>query len=748
MNRFRTSDFRAKEGRRFAALLVAALAGFAPLAAEAEVFRPNTTADLLDGTTATLSLREAVVLANSNADPDDTILLEGGAIYTLTLVGANENAAATGDLDVADDAATAGTDTIRIRSQGPRPAVVDGNATDRVFHIGGAGAAALELHETVVRNGLAAGGGGILATGAGTSLLVDRCVVESNVSAAGALAGGGLRVVVGAQATLRRSLFTGNGTAGSANTGAIFANDTATVLTIENCTISGNSSNNLTGGIFVQGGTFTMRNSTVTGNTAVASIGGIGRSGGTANIFNSIVAGNVAGTVNPDVSGDFVSNGANLIGDKTGSASFATDLGPMAANLAIDVAAADNGGPTLTHALVAMGPAEDAGVDGDAPASGAYDQRGAPRFVGTVDIGAVESGSIVVDTLADENDGVGVGTGTSLREAIAVAPNGGGVVFADALFAAGPYPKEILLTLGELTLANPATVAGPGANALAVDGNDTTRVFHFTATSGEISGLTIRDGLGTTDGAGVANTGTGELTLNDCALLDNTTTMNGSAAIRNQSSGTILANRCLISGNMGTGNGGAVRNASGTMALTDCTLTGNATTSGTGGGAVSNSGGTLTMTGCTMTGNDAVGPGGGIRNISGTVTVRNSVVAGNTSSGSTSVDVSGAFASNGTNVIGDKTGSASFAADFGPVAASAVIETVLADNGGPMPTFAIVAGGPADDAGTNADVPAGSTTDARGAAFPRIVGAAVDIGAFEGNGAVNVPVEVSGFEID
>jgi hypothetical protein len=53
----------------------------------------------------------------------------------------------------------------------------------------------------------------------------------------------------------------------------------------------------------------------------------------------------------------------------------------------------------------------------------------------------------------------------------------------------------------------------------------------------------------------------------------------------------------------------------------------------------------------------------------------------------------------------------------------------LAANGGPTRTHALTPGSPAIDAGNNL---ASLTSDQRGAGFPRVVGAAADIGAFEG----------------
>ena len=56
----------------------------------------------------------------------------------------------------------------------------------------------------------------------------------------------------------------------------------------------------------------------------------------------------------------------------------------------------------------------------------------------------------------------------------------------------------------------------------------------------------------------------------------------------------------------------------------------------------------------------------------------------------------------------------------------------LGNYGGPTQTMALLPGSPAIDAGNNALIPAGVTTDQRG--LPRIVDGTVDIGAFESSG--------------
>ena len=58
------------------------------------------------------------------------------------------------------------------------------------------------------------------------------------------------------------------------------------------------------------------------------------------------------------------------------------------------------------------------------------------------------------------------------------------------------------------------------------------------------------------------------------------------------------------------------------------------------------------------------------------------------------------------------------------------LDTGLANNGGPTQTIALLSNSPAVDAG-NSLLDGGQMTDQRGAGFPRVVGANVDIGAFE-----------------
>src|SRR5512138_3483614 len=93
----------------------------------------NTTTDELNSD-GDCSLREAIIAANTDAAVDacpagngaDEINLPTG-IYTLTIVGANEDAAQTGDLDI--------TANLTLVGAGRANTTIDANGLDRVFDL-------------------------------------------------------------------------------------------------------------------------------------------------------------------------------------------------------------------------------------------------------------------------------------------------------------------------------------------------------------------------------------------------------------------------------------------------------------------------------------------------------------------------------------------------------------------------------------------------------------------------------------
>jgi hypothetical protein len=170
---------------------------------------------------------------------------------------------------------------------------------------------------------------------------------------------------------LRNSLVSGNTAAD--NAGGIH-NSTGTLLVV-NSTISGNSADIHAGGI-LNSTTAALINTTITDNTADADADDVGHAGGVYNnssagavltIRNTIIGGNVdnsAVTIISDCSGTLISEGYNLIENLTGCAlsgspdgnitGASPDLGPLQLN----------GGPTLSHSLLAGSPAIDAGNPG------------------------------------------------------------------------------------------------------------------------------------------------------------------------------------------------------------------------------------------------------------------------------------------------------------------------------------------------------------------------------------------------
>jgi hypothetical protein len=260
-------------------------------------------------------------------------------------------------------------------------------------------------------------------------------------------------------------------------------------------------------------------------------------------------------------------------------------------------------------------------------------------------------------------------------------------------------------------------------------------------------------------GGGIRNTGT--LTVYDSTITENQAAFGGGGieslyaqsltvirstiASNSASSGGGIASKntivldSTISGNVSSGYGGGILfnplGATGFVANT--TVSGNSAGS-YGGGMTTSSFSTVTVINSTVYGNDA-SEGGGIANASqATLVFRNSIVVGNTSPNGADVNTTNAtLTSNGANIFGSVVGASLPAGDQVGISAASVINTTLADNGGPTRTHALVNNSSAINRGINAhsvdNLGATLTTDQRG--FPRPSGGTVDIGAFEHSSA-------------
>ena len=114
-----------------------------------------------------ISLRSAIQAANSGSN-SDTIILPAGTI-TLTIAGANEDNAATGDLDIRSN--------LTIKGKGAGSSVIDGNNLDRVFQILGG---KVSITGVTIEHGRALAGGGGLLNGGGKVTLTN-VTLENNV---------------------------------------------------------------------------------------------------------------------------------------------------------------------------------------------------------------------------------------------------------------------------------------------------------------------------------------------------------------------------------------------------------------------------------------------------------------------------------------------------------------------------------------------------------------------------------------
>lgn len=216
-------------------------------------------------------------------------------------------------------------------------------------------------------------GGGILNRGV---LSLEQATIHDNKAG---YAGGGLWHGQGTISSISKSLFVNN--LADNIGGGLYSQGPITL--IENSTFSGNSASGSGGGIFNEASLNRINNSTFSGN--LARFGGgysNGFFGSETNITNSLFHNNDG--INECDIGFTVINGSNNISDNS-TGGCPGLISPALTTSSVSNTLADNGGPTMTHALLVGSQAIDTGNVN----STEVDQRGISAF-GTRDLGAYE----------------------------------------------------------------------------------------------------------------------------------------------------------------------------------------------------------------------------------------------------------------------------------------------------------------------------------------------------------------------
>lgn len=300
------------------------------------------------------------------------------------------------------------------------------------------GGVATLIHTAVLSNTASYGGGGLEEFDSGTLIVTDSTISGNSSPDGGGIESNGTVSLAGSIVSNNSSTFGGGGITNEITGGS--PNEIMGGMTITATTISSNTSVEGGGGILAVGGPLTVTNSTISNNTALSGGGLDAANKGTTVLTNTTFSGNTAtnsgGAIYDQDGGPYansialayvtiVSNtsgivhvsadGISLLGTLiVGSTTGPNCAGPSIADLGYNLDSgtscgltkptdlsntnpligplANNGGPTMTMALLTGSPAIDHGGT-RAQGCPATDQRGVTRPQGLAcDIGAFEAG--------------------------------------------------------------------------------------------------------------------------------------------------------------------------------------------------------------------------------------------------------------------------------------------------------------------------------------------------------------------
>jgi predicted outer membrane repeat protein len=330
------------------------------------------------------SLRAAMATADMDPTPD-RVLFQSGLSGTITLAGALP------DLDY----------PTQIVGPGPGQITINGNG-HQIMYIDPGPGGDVAISGLTLSGGFAPVDGGAIRCYNADLTIADSVIAGNTVS--GSPARGGGISIIGGNLTLLSSTLSGNTT--TEDGGGIFSQNgsvnisnstidnnhagsgfdsgggiwsTGAGLSIENSTFYRNSAGYRGGGIYASTTSpATIDSTTVSNNSAAYYGGGIWAftSPTAPTVTNTIAANNTAGSIGPDLNGDF--NAAFSLIENTSGATVNSSV-PGSNIVGQDPqlgALASNGGPTRTMALPQASPAVDKGSS-----ALSSDQRGLPRPV-------------------------------------------------------------------------------------------------------------------------------------------------------------------------------------------------------------------------------------------------------------------------------------------------------------------------------------------------------------------------------
>ncbi|MBX2999504.1 MAG: hypothetical protein KF893_13390 [Caldilineaceae bacterium] len=500
----------------------------------------------------------------------------------------------------------------------------------------------------------------------------------------------------------------------------IFEVEASGALTLNEVTISGGLRSLGPGGGIYNNGTLTVTNSLITGNEAEYG-GGLANYMGDVTITNSTLSGNTA-----DYGGGIANYLGNMtIADSTLSGNTADYGGGLISNM---------GDVTIADSILSGNTAYFSG-------------GGIARYAGT----------LTVTNISIFSNTANLGAGGGIYNILGPLEVTESTIFSNTAYLSGGGIANIS---GTLAVTNSAILSNTAY--LGVGGGIYNSYGIYGDASVHNSTISGNSAMG---GGGIASSGT--LTVTNSAISGNQAEYDG-GGISNYF-GTLTVTNSTISGNEAE-YGGGINTCSGEVLVRNSTLSGNSAIDG---GGIAACYSTLTIDHSTITGN-AADYGGGIYIYDSTVVISRTLVSGNiaTEEGSEVYDYYGGSIQTGHfNLFGhdgltDSQAFYNFAptgddinatSDGANIPLADILNPLLADNGGPTLTHALITGSPAVDA-----IPAGSMArtisaqpdictpnvsyDQRGVfrANGTSTGNACDIGSFE-FGAAPTAVEILDF---